>query len=61
MNDVTAGSVIFAYGTFFATVAITGYFFYRSIRDGYWGRHSEDPKFHLFDAQLEGEHDGRRQ
>jgi hypothetical protein len=30
-------------------VAATGYFLFRSAKDGYWGKHSEDVKYQIFD------------
>ncbi len=47
--DYTYPSVYFAYLFFFLSLAVAVYLFFRSRRDGYWGEHSEDPKYHLFD------------
>lgn len=47
--DYTYPSVYFAYLFFFLSLGVAVYLFFRSRRDGYWGEHSEDPKYHLFD------------
>jgi hypothetical protein len=51
MADYTYPSIYFSYFLFFLFLAGGIYFFARSFRDGYWGRHGEDPKYQM----LEGE------
>ncbi|MBI4912056.1 MAG: hypothetical protein HY823_04905 [Acidobacteria bacterium] len=48
-HDYTYPSVYLAYLFFFLSCAVTLYFFLRSRRDGYWGNHSEDVKYRMFD------------
>ena len=48
-QDYTYQSVYLAYFMFAILVGLAAYFLYRSSRDGYWGKQSEDPKFHVFD------------
>jgi hypothetical protein len=41
--DYMYPSIFFAYFLFFLLTLLTLYFFIRSIRQGYWGRDSEEP------------------
>ena len=47
--DYTYPSVYFSYLFFFLSLAVAVYLFFRSSRDGYWGEHGEDVKYHLFE------------
>jgi len=49
MTDYTWPSVYFAYLFFFICFFAAVFFFIRSWKDGYWGKHAEDIKFHVFD------------
>jgi len=53
MNDPTYQSVYFAYLLFAVLAAGAVYFFVRSIKDGYLGPNSEEPKYRMLedDAQ----------
>lgn len=51
MGDYTYPSIFFAYGLFFLFLGGGAYFFARSWKDGYWGRHSEDPKFRMLNDE----------
>lgn len=48
-TDYTYPSVFFSYLFFFLSLAVAVYFFFRSMRDGYWGEQGEDVKYRLFD------------
>lgn len=57
MNDYTYPSVYLAYLLFTVLAGLTVYFFILSLKDGYWGKHSEDAKYHVFeDDQAGGPH-----
>ena len=47
MNDYTYPSVYFAYFLFALLVIGAVYFFVRSIKKGYWGENSEEPKYRM--------------
>ncbi len=47
MQDYVYPSIFFSYFLFFLFLAGGIFFFVRSLRDGYWGRNSEDPKFRM--------------
>ncbi len=47
MSDYTYPSIFFAYFFFFLLVTGALFFFLRTIKQGYWGRHSEDPKYRM--------------
>jgi len=47
MTDYTYPSVYFSYFFFLLLVGVAIYFFVRSIKDGYWGRESEEPKYRM--------------
>jgi ABC-type nickel/cobalt efflux system permease component RcnA len=47
MKDFTFASVYFAYFLFALLAGGAVYFFVRSLKDGYWGPHSEDPKYRM--------------
>ena len=48
MQDYTYPSVYFAYFLFFLLAGGALYFFIRSLKDGYLGSNSEDPKYRMF-------------
>ncbi len=47
MNDYTYPSVYFAYFLFALLVVGAVYFFVRSMKTGYWGENSEEPKYRM--------------
>lgn len=50
MNDATYASVYFSYFLFFLFFLLAGgalFFFVRSLKDGYLGKDSEEPKFRM--------------
>jgi hypothetical protein len=49
MSDSTYPSVYFSYFLFFLMAAGAAYFCVRSIKDGYWGRDSEAPKYRMLE------------
>jgi hypothetical protein len=51
MTDYTYPSVYFSYFLFFLLVAGAVFFFIRSIKDGYWGRNSEEPKYRMLEDE----------
>ena len=46
-GDYVYPSIFFAYFLFFLFLAGGIFFFIRSVRDGYWGKHSEDVKYQM--------------
>lgn len=57
--DYMYPSVFFAYFLFLILTLLTLYFFIRSRKQGYWGKHSEDPKYRMMQDEEEGDSDGR--
>jgi len=47
MIDYVYPSIFFSYFLFFLFLAGGIFFFVRSLRGGYWGTHSEDPKYRM--------------
>ncbi|WP_109487395.1 hypothetical protein [Occallatibacter savannae] len=47
MTDATYASVYFSYFLFFLLAGGAVFFFVRSLRDGYLGSDSEEPKFRM--------------
>ncbi|MGB9234842.1 MAG: hypothetical protein WCC04_10545 [Terriglobales bacterium] len=47
MHDYVYPSVFLAYFMFFLFVVGGVFFLVRSLRQGYWGEHSEDPKYRM--------------
>jgi hypothetical protein len=47
MQDYTYQSVLFAYLLFVIFGGLAVYFFIRSMKDGYWGKDSEEPKYRM--------------
>jgi len=52
MTDYTYPSVYLAYLMFFILAAGAVYFFVRSVKDGYLGSDSEEPKYRMFDDEI---------
>jgi hypothetical protein len=49
MNDYTWPSVYFAYFFFTICLALALFFFFRSRKDGYWSKESEDIRYQVFE------------
>ncbi len=49
--DYTWPSVYFAYVFFALMFLLAGYFFVRTFRDGYFGKHSEDVKYQMLEDE----------
>ncbi|SPE36406.1 hypothetical protein SBA6_570010 [Candidatus Sulfopaludibacter sp. SbA6] len=49
MNDYTWPSVYFAYFFFAICLVLALFFFFRSRKDGYWSKESEDIRYHVFE------------
>jgi len=47
MSDATYASVYFSYFLFFLLAAGAVFFFVRSLKDGYLGSDSEEPKYRM--------------
>ena len=47
MNDATYASVYFSYFLFFLLAGGAAFFFLRSLKDGYLGGNSEEPKYRM--------------
>lgn len=47
MNDYTYPSVFFSYFLFFLLAGGALFFFIRSVKGGYLGRNSEEPKYRM--------------
>ncbi len=47
MQDYVYPSIFLAYLMFFLFLAGAIFFLIRSLRHGYWGEHSEDPKYRM--------------
>ena len=55
MTDYTYPSVYFSYFLFLLLVAGAAYFFIRSLKDGYMGKNSEEPKYRMLQDDNEDE------
>jgi hypothetical protein len=55
MQDYTYPSVFFAYGFFAIMLLLAVYYFFRSWKDGYWGKEGEEIKYQIFDDQTTDE------
>lgn len=55
MGDYVYPSIFFSYFLFFLLACGALFFFIRSWRHGYWGRHSEDPKYRMLEDEEIGE------
>jgi hypothetical protein len=51
MTDYTYPSVYFAYFFFFLSLGVALFFFFRSFRDGYFGKNAEEVKYQVFGNQ----------
>jgi len=49
MSDYTYPSVYFSYFLFVLLAGGACYFFFRSTKDGYWGKDSEEPKYRMLE------------
>lgn len=49
--DYSYPSVFFSYFLFFLFAAGALFFLLRSVRDGYWGPHGEDPKYRMLEDE----------
>lgn len=49
--DYTYPSVFFSYFLFFFFLGGALFFFFRSIRDGYLGKESEEPKYRMLEDE----------
>jgi len=49
MGDYSYPSIFFSYLLFFVLGFGALYFLIRSVRDGYWGQHSEDVKYRMLE------------
>lgn len=47
MRDYVYPSIFFSYSLFFMFLVGAIFFMVRSIRHGYWGKNSEEPKFRM--------------
>jgi len=57
MTDYTWPSVYFSYLFFAICLVVAVYFFFRSVKDGYWGRGSEEIKYTVFKEGSDGNED----
>jgi hypothetical protein len=57
--DYMYPSVFFAYFLFLILTLLTLYYFIRSRKEGYWGKHGEDPKYRMMQDDEEEGSDGR--
>ena len=55
MTDYTYPSVFFSYFLFIVLAGGALYFFIRSLKDGYLGRNSEEPKYRMLKDDNEEE------
>jgi len=53
MTDYTYPSVYFSYFFFALLAGGAVYFCVRSIKAGYWGRDSEEPKYRMLDDEID--------
>jgi hypothetical protein len=61
MSDYTYPSIFFSYFLFFLLAVGAAYLFFRSLKDGYMGPHSEDPKYRMLEddpSDVDLEHTG---
>ena len=52
MNDFTYPSVYFAYFLFVSVAFGAVFFFIRSLKDGYLGKNSEEPKYRMLEDDV---------
>jgi len=55
MRDYVYPSIYFAYFYFVLLLAGALYFFFRSIRHGYWGKQSEEAKYRMLEDDDSGQ------
>ena len=60
MHDYVYPSVFLAYLMFFLCLAGAIYFLVRSRHGGYWGSHSEDPKYRMLRDEEDGSDAGNK-
>lgn len=51
MGDYSYPSIFFSYTLFVVLGGGALYFLIRSVRDGYWGQHSEDAKYRMLEDE----------
>ena len=51
MTDLTDPCMYFAYFLFVLVAGGAVFFFIRSLKDGYMGRNSEEPKYRMLEAE----------
>ena len=61
MADYTYPSIFFAYLLFFLFLIGALYFFFKTWKDGYWGKESEEAKYRMLEDEevQNGKGDGR--
>lgn len=59
MNDYTYPSVYLAYLFFLIVSCGALFFFFRTIKDGYWGKESEEAKYQMLEEGNSGGEYGR--
>jgi hypothetical protein len=52
MVDYTYPSIFFSYFLFLIFLVGGLFFFFRSFKDGYWGKHAEDIKYRMFEDEV---------
>jgi len=60
LHDYTYPSIFLAYLMFFLCLSGAIFFLVRSRRGGYWGSHSEDPKYRMLTDDDSDEHAVRK-
>jgi hypothetical protein len=51
MTDYTWPSIYFSYLFFAICLVAALFFFFRSWKDGYWGKNAEEVKYQVFDGE----------
>jgi len=57
MKDYVYPSIFFSYSLFFLFLVGAIFFLVRSIRYGYWGKNSEEPKYRMLSDDETYKHD----
>ena len=60
MTDLNIPSVAFIYAFIFLVAFGALFFFIRTLRDGYWGKNSEDVKYRMLEDDENGGEYGRK-
>jgi hypothetical protein len=47
MQDYSYPSVFFSYFVFFLVLGVSLFFFFRTLKDGYWGKDAEEIKYRM--------------